>query len=189
MSRFCAFILVVLVGCGDAENDDPQSVASNNQGATNSQVDTNNTATNGATNSGSNSNNATTPNNSTNNQGSTNNQTNTGGCLSEHPRVGHSLQLSTKSHGVKGSATIIDDCTIAIEGFSFDGGGVDVRFYGGLGGNYEAGFAMTENLVGTVFNNQSLNITLPAERTLDDLDGLSVWCYDFTVSFGDGLFQ
>jgi hypothetical protein len=76
-----------------------------------------------------------------------------------------------------------------VDGFSYDGGGVDVRFYGGLDDDYTNGFPMTENLVGTTFSNQSLTITLPSDKTLDDLNGLSVWCYDFTVSFGDGRFQ
>jgi hypothetical protein len=32
-------------------------------------------------------------------------------------------------------------------------------------------------------------ITLPSGRSLDEVDGLSVWCVPVGVSFGDGLFS
>jgi len=40
------------------------------------------------------------------------------------------------STGVSGIATILDDCTIQINGFDFDGSGINVQLYGGLAGDY-----------------------------------------------------
>ena len=192
------FVLVLfLAACGDEDgsNDGSESqtngtqttgVSTNNQAATNNDTSNNQASTNNqtATNNQS-TNNQTTTNSNNNTNGNTNN---VAGCGTSHPRVGQSLVLSTRSHGVSGTATVIDDCTIEVEGFNYDGGGVDVRFYGGLGGNYVNGFPMTDDLVGTRFTNDQLTITIPDGRSLDDIDGLSVWCFDFSVSFGDGLF-
>ncbi|MCA9581343.1 MAG: DM13 domain-containing protein [Myxococcales bacterium] len=114
-----------------------------------------------------------------------------GDCASTHPDVGKKAVLSTKSHKVAGTATIVDDCTIRIDGFTYDAGGIDVRLYGGKGGDYDppTGFPISNNLVGTAFDNETVTFTLPDGKTFDDLDGISVWCVDVSVSFGDGLFN
>lgn len=187
MRGFCVFALIVSVGCGDEGANESGLTSSNNQVTTNNGSTTTDNNQVGTNNQAVTHNQAGTNNQATNNHAGTNNQSN-GGCSALHPRVGQTLRLVSKAHGVQGSAIIIDDCTIKVDGFSYDGGGVDVRFYGGIDDDYANGFPMTENLVGTPFSNQSLNITMPADKSLDDLNGLSVWCYDFTVSFGDGRF-
>jgi len=111
------------------------------------------------------------------------------GCGSSHPSVGHVAELSTDFHGVMGTATIVDDCTIVIEDFHYDGTGIDVRIYGGLGGDYDSGFAISDDLIRSGgYSGETLRLTLPSDRTLDDLDGVSVWCVAVGVSFGDGMF-
>lgn len=111
-------------------------------------------------------------------------------CSSAHAKVGQRAELSMLQHGVAGTATIVDDCTIRIESFDFDGGGIEVRIYGGVDGDYTAGFAMGPNLVrSTPYAEEVLEVQLPLDRTLDDLDGISVWCVAVGSSFGDGLFQ
>ena len=110
------------------------------------------------------------------------------GCEKTHPKVGQVANLSTRSHGVSGKATIIDNCTLEIRNFNYDGGGLSKVFvYGGVGGNYVAGFPIGINLRGTVFANQTLTVTLAA-GDLDKLDGISIWCSDANVNFGDGKF-
>jgi len=113
-------------------------------------------------------------------------------CDSTHPNVGQVAELDTFAHDVSGTAVIVDDCTIRVDDFVFDGGGIDVRFYSGLGGNYVGGFSMSENDLrrpegydGT----ETVYAQLPEGRTLDELDGISVWCVPVAQSFGDGLFQ
>ena len=110
-------------------------------------------------------------------------------CGSTSNKIGKSATLLTRSHRVSGKATVVDDCTIEITNFNYDGGGAQTVFaYGGLAGNYGAGFAIGSNLKGTVFTNQTLKLTLKA-GDIDKMDGLSIWCSDVKISFGDGLFQ
>ncbi|MCA9565439.1 MAG: DM13 domain-containing protein, partial [Myxococcales bacterium] len=111
------------------------------------------------------------------------------GCGSTHPHIGWVADLETHFHGVSGRATIVDDCTIEITNFNFDGGGVDVRVYGANDGNYETGFPMTEDLHrAEAYVSETVIAVIPDGRSLDDVDGISVWCIDFTVDFGSGLF-
>ncbi len=112
----------------------------------------------------------------------------TAACGKTSAKIGQVANLSTRSHNVKGQAKVIDDCTLEISNFSYDGGGLSKVFvYGGKGGNYAAGFAIGPNLKGTVFNNQTLRVTLQA-GDLDKLDGISIWCTDANANFGDGTF-
>ena len=111
-------------------------------------------------------------------------------CPLTHPTVGHVAELSTIFHGVQGTATIVNDCTIRIDDFFFDGNGIDVRIYAGLGGDYDGGFAITGDLFNfpTGYNGATVYAVLPEGRTLDDLDGISVWCVTAKVDFGSGTF-
>ncbi|MBA2661570.1 MAG: DM13 domain-containing protein [Bradymonadaceae bacterium] len=111
------------------------------------------------------------------------------GCPATHARVGWVAELSTKSHAVSGHAEIIDDCTVRITDFHFDGGGIDVRIYGAKDANYLVGFPMTEDLVRpTPYSGETIIARLPTDVSLDDLDGISAWCVDFAVDFGSGTF-
>jgi Electron transfer DM13 len=110
-------------------------------------------------------------------------------CTKSNAKVGRSAVLVTKGHGVTGTATVIDDCTIEIKNFSYDGGGLpDVFVYGGKGGDYKAGFPIGPNLFGTRRTNETIQVTLKVGE-LDALDGISIWCVGAGVSFGDGLFN
>jgi len=110
---------------------------------------------------------------------------------SDHPKVSQMAILTTHSHNVSGEAHIIDNCTIEVRNFSYDGLGPTVYFYGGIDGDYEdssAGFAISDIINGTVYENSTYTITLSSPEQLDEMNGISVWCSDFSVSFGDGLF-
>jgi len=39
------------------------------------------------------------------------------------------------------------------------------------------------------YDNASFTLTLPESITLDDFNGVSVWCVPVGTSFGDGIFQ
>ena len=113
----------------------------------------------------------------------------TSNCSSTHFRVGQTATLSQLDHNVSGTVTVIDDCTLKITGFNYDGGGIDVRVYLARNGNFSnGGFAVTGDLLGAAYVNATLTITLPAGITLDDFDSISIWCVDVKVSFGDGVF-
>lgn len=111
-------------------------------------------------------------------------------CAATHPMVGATAILEENFHDVGGIARIVDDCTIEITEFTFDGEGIDVRLYGGLDGNYDDGFAIGDNLLRPGgYSGETLTFTLPPERTMDDLDGVSVWCVPVGVDFGSGRFE
>ncbi len=111
-------------------------------------------------------------------------------CGATHEKVGWTTTLSTKFHGVVGTATVIDDCTIEVTGFGFDGNGIDIKVYAGTGGNYGAGFPVSDQLYNFPegYEDDTLILKVPEGKTLDDVDGISVWCVAVGVSFGDGLF-
>lgn len=115
-----------------------------------------------------------------------------GACTSNSFKIGQQAVFREFAHDVAGTATIIDDCTIEITNFVFDGGGINVQFYLGLGGDFResrGGFSASGNLVGVRFNGNTLRITLPAGKTTDDFDSISVWCVPVGVSFGSGFFS
>lgn len=114
------------------------------------------------------------------------------GCTSSSAKIGQQAQLVTSFHNVGGTAIIIDDCTIEITGFSFDGGGINTQIYLGNDGEFrgsQGGFSVSGNLVGTVFLDQTMRVTLPPGKTLDDFNSISVWCVPVSVSFGTGFFS
>lgn len=109
-------------------------------------------------------------------------------CEKTNAKVGQVATLSTRSHGVSGKVVVVDNCTLEIRNFSYDGGGLSKVFvYGGTAGNYTAGFPVGNNLRGTSFANQTLTVNLKAGE-LDKMDGVSIWCTDANANFGDGLF-
>lgn len=112
-----------------------------------------------------------------------------GGCTRYHATVGWVANLATISQNVSGQATIVDDCTIRIDNFNYSGGGLpDVFMYAGFDGDYAGGFSMGDNLGGTAYTDETLILTLPQSRTLDELNGISVWCVQAQVDFGSGMF-
>jgi len=109
-------------------------------------------------------------------------------CTKTNAKVGQVATLSTRSHLVSGQAKVVDDCTIEISNFNYDGGGLaTVYAYGALGSNFTSGFRIGPNLKGTIFTNQTLTLTLSA-GDLDKLDSLSIWCEDAKANFGSGVF-
>ncbi|MFB6262842.1 MAG: DM13 domain-containing protein [Bradymonadaceae bacterium] len=112
------------------------------------------------------------------------------GCAATHRKVGWTAELNGKFHNVGGTAKIVDDCTVVVSNFTFDGNGVVVEIYGATQhGNYAAGYSMSRNLVRpNPYRGERLVLTLPSNKSLDDLGGISVWCVDVGVSFGSGKF-
>lgn len=111
-------------------------------------------------------------------------------CGSDHARVGQTLTFSTNAHQVGGTATVQDDCTIHLDDFSFDGGGIEVRILGGVDSDFSVpvGIPLTISLVGNAFSEGSAEFRLPTGVTLDQFDGLSVWCVPVGFNFGSGQF-
>jgi len=111
-------------------------------------------------------------------------------CGSTDPRIGAMGLLSNLAHEVSGAVTIIDDCTLEVTGFNYDGGGPEVYFYAALDGDYlsEDAFVLGEKLSGQRLTDSTIQLKLPENRTLADVNSLSVWCVDFRVNFGEAFF-
>ncbi len=108
------------------------------------------------------------------------------GCSSDDPRVGTDAELDGRAHGVRGRVAIIDDCTVELRDFHFDGGGLDVRAIGASTRNYENGAVLTNDLRrASGYNGETLRIAFPTGVGLDDVQHLSIWCVPANVSFGD----
>jgi len=113
------------------------------------------------------------------------------GNSSVNPLVGTSAEFSNFAHDVSGTLTIIDDRTLQVTNFSYDGGGPSVFFYTGVDGDYRTqsgGQIIGEMLNGRVFDNETITLTIPDNLTLDDFNGVSVWCDIFSANFGDAQF-
>ncbi|MCP4871752.1 MAG: DM13 domain-containing protein [Proteobacteria bacterium] len=111
-------------------------------------------------------------------------------CAADHDSVGLSGELSTLQHGVDGTATIIDDCTIEIEGFTYDGQGVDTRFVIDLDDSFGDYTVISEALIPDgPYEDETITVPLPEGVTLDDVGALSVWCVPFEVDFGSVVFE
>jgi hypothetical protein len=111
---------------------------------------------------------------------------------SSYERACWSAELSTISHNVSGTATIVDDVTIQVDDFFYDGGGPLVYFYLGAtnsGSSFANGLEVPPLLSGTAYNGESLTLTLPPGETLDGYGAISVWCAEFNVNFGSGSFD
>ena len=108
-----------------------------------------------------------------------------------NPLVGRTATFTNRTHNIGGTVTMLDDRTLEITNFTYDGGGPSVFFYIGTDGGYspnEGGRLIGSMLNGRVYDNETLRVTLPDDITLDDFNGISVWCDIFFVNFGDARF-
>lgn len=109
-------------------------------------------------------------------------------CAGTHPHVGWTadLGINTGEGQVSGFVTIVDDCTLELHDFSYDGNGIDVRVYGSTSANFRPAFTMGPNLVRRVFTKETWRVSLPADKTLDDLSWVGIWCVAVGADFGSG---
>lgn len=94
------------------------------------------------------------------------------------------------AHSVRGVATILDERTLQIEHFTYDGTAPAVYFYLGASNSYNAfvNGLQLDPLLDRAYNDEALTLTLPAGETLDDYAAISVWCAAFNVNFSSAAF-
>jgi hypothetical protein len=111
-------------------------------------------------------------------------------CPKTHSKVGYYGSFETIAHNVSGRAEFIDDCTIKITEFNYDGGGPEVFFYGAVDHKYAESdaFSIGQKINGIVYSNDEVILRIPNDKTLDDITGISVWCSDFNANFGQVTF-
>ncbi|CAH1121732.1 unnamed protein product [Ceutorhynchus assimilis] len=98
------------------------------------------------------------------------------------------------AHGIKGTAYAVDETTIFIKGFSYDGTGPDAFFWIGNSPRpspegtfipYPEDYHEREPPVLKAHNNSDIILRLPMGKRIRDIRWLSVWCRRFTVDFGE----
>jgi hypothetical protein len=109
------------------------------------------------------------------------------------PQVGWQATLSTLAHNVSGTVTIVDEDTLRVDDFTYDGGGLSVNFYLGTEESrpaFAAGLQVGPQLLGHLYTGGEppLVIDLRAGETLEGWHAVTVWCVDVGVSFGQGTF-
>lgn len=113
------------------------------------------------------------------------------GCGKTNARVGSTadLGINTGEGQVSGFVTMVDDCTLELHDFSYDGNGIDVRVYGAQDSKFKPAFTMGPNIVGRTFDKETWRVSLPAGKTLDDLSWVGIWCVAVGANFGSGPFR
>jgi hypothetical protein len=109
------------------------------------------------------------------------------------PKVGWTANLSTLAHDVSGSVTIVDEDTVRVDDFTYDGGGIVVKFYLGLSDAQPAfinGLPIGEDLFGTSYDGtqEAFTVDLPQGETVEGFNAISVWCVAAGANFGSGTF-
>lgn len=98
--------------------------------------------------------------------------------------------LSQLAHGVSSDPIVVKDIkTLFIVNLQYDGRGPDVHFWAGKGpAPSENGFQIpdergTYDNLGPYYSKDVL-LTLPGNKTVYDIDWLSIWCSEFKIDFG-----
>ena len=114
------------------------------------------------------------------------------GCAADHPKVGMTAVIEGISHGVAGTARIVDNCTIVIEHFYYDGIALDPHVVGGKADDSDL-IVLSESIFRLGgYQDETLTVTLPEGVTLDDIERIGIACIPlgvFPLSFGAGTFQ
>jgi hypothetical protein len=110
-------------------------------------------------------------------------------CGSDDPRVGETAEFNTMLHGVKGTARIVDNCTIEITHFYYDGIGIDTRFVDVTNGDYWNTAVLSDDIRRPGgYTDETMIVKLLEGIALDDVPVLSVNCVRVGASFGDAIF-
>ncbi len=90
----------------------------------------------------------------------------------EVPGIGWTATFETLPHDVAGTAEIVDEETIELRDFTFDGGGVNARlFLVAAGARFSDDFELTDNLVGTVYDGDTFTVDIPDDAPFEESAG------------------
>jgi hypothetical protein len=107
-----------------------------------------------------------------------------------YPRAAWEADIPSGAHSVEALVTIVNERTLQVEHFTYDGTAPLVYFYLGASDDdtaFENGLQL-EPLLDRPYNDESLILNLPGGETLDGYNAISVWCAQFSVNFGSASF-
>lgn len=112
-----------------------------------------------------------------------------GDCREPSCKVGQTAELEEKFHNVGGTAEIVDQNTLVIRNFTYDGAGITVKAYGAPDrSSFSDGFVLSEDLTrDQPYEGERLELTIPDGKLLE-LGAISIWCVDVGQDFGSGAF-
>ena len=112
--------------------------------------------------------------------------------------------LINRQHGIGGTVYAVDEKTLLIKGFTYDGLGPDAFFWAGTQGSpsgigtilpypFEGKFYEYEDQSAPILDEEfsgdkNVKLTLPDTLKATDIKWLSVWCRAFSANFGDLIF-
>jgi hypothetical protein len=110
------------------------------------------------------------------------------GCAADDPRVGWIAELQDRFvHGVSGTARIVDNCTIVVENFYYDGIAADSRWVGVVNNDWDNMTVLSGTQIrSTPYVNETLTIPLPVGVTLDQIEQIGLVCLPGDDIFGVG---
>ncbi|XP_063629705.1 protein Skeletor, isoforms B/C [Cydia splendana] len=103
-------------------------------------------------------------------------------------------RLNQYAHGIRGQVYAVDENTVFVRGFAYDGTGPDAYFWvgdtpqpspEGVPIPYPEDYTTRDPPILTAHTNTDILLRLPGGKRLKDIKWLSVWCRRFTVNFGD----
>lgn len=108
-------------------------------------------------------------------------------CDATHERVGWTAELTGYFHDVAGTVEAVDDCTLELREFTFDGTGLNVRFVTSTDPEFGDYTSLSEDLrLSGGYAGDTLSFPLTEGMSLDDVDFVSIWCVPAGANFGDG---
>merc|ERR1719187_3077713 len=115
--------------------------------------------------------------------------------------------IPTKHHAVSGELWALDDKTLMVKNFNYDGTGPDAFFWVGKEGtpaqtNEDTTAILAHPFEGIHYkyrneaapilkaaSQETVTLVLPENMKVSDLKWLSVWCRKFSVDFGNVMFS
>ena len=108
-----------------------------------------------------------------------------------YPRSGWVAPLHPGQHQSRGLATIVDERTIRVDHFTYDGLAPAVYFYLGVTDSqpsYINGIPIGPRL-DRAYNDETVMVQLPEGETIDGYGAISVWCAQFHANFTSASFR
>nr|XP_043608908.1 cytochrome b561, DM13 and DOMON domain-containing protein At5g54830-like [Erigeron canadensis] len=102
--------------------------------------------------------------------------------------VNFTCQFVMSQHQVRGSFSIINDCSFKVQEFDMLPGGSDVYWWGASGDSYEnltSGFIISDHKLNTsTYKNDTFIVDLMSNVTWDDIKVVSIWKKSLASDFG-----